>query len=259
MTRNLVSDRPTFDLIGTKECRVSPAFDDASHHPRQVHGVGNARIHAVTGKRHPDVRGIATQEDAPIAETVGNHASSSPILLTKNFERERRSYTEDLADAAIAVDSRQEVVDQPPLATVDREHQAPRPRIQALDRPGPAWHHPEQIRCVDVGGLHLYHSRIAAQPNADLVPYVGMGAVAADHVARGDLKAFTRVEVLGDRQDAVLALLEIEHASAVQDAQSRRCRRTCKQHWLKIDLIDAMRRLRRWPPGVGTIFCPITL
>src|SRR5262249_48871732 len=153
---------------------VSPAFDHAGQHPRQVHGVGNARIHAIASERHPDVRGITAEKDAAIAEAIGYHAPPGPVFLPKNFERERRAYTQDLPDAAIAVDRRQEVVNEPALAAIDREHETPGPGIEAVDCPSSARHHREQVRCEDVRGLYLYHRWVAAEPNADPASHLGM-------------------------------------------------------------------------------------
>ena len=85
------------------------------------------------------MRGIATDEDAAIAEPIGQHAPADPVLLAQDLIFELQSDTEDQTDAAIAVDSgevrlirAQVVVDQPGLAAIDGEHVGAAPRIQRL-------------------------------------------------------------------------------------------------------------------------------
>jgi hypothetical protein len=104
VTRNLLGDRLAFDFVGVEQCRVSPPLYRTRQHPRQVHGVGDPRIHPVACKRHPDMRGIATQENTPVPKTVGDHAPPGPVRLTENLELERGTHAQDLPNAAIAVD-----------------------------------------------------------------------------------------------------------------------------------------------------------
>src|SRR6266851_4920573 len=127
VTRNLLGDRLAFDLVRVEDRGIRPALDYASEHPRQVHGVGDPGIHAVTAKGHPDMRGVATQKNAPVAKAVGDHAAPGPVLLSENLELERGLHAQDLLDAVIAIERRQvlgwrpPVVDEPSLPAVDRE------------------------------------------------------------------------------------------------------------------------------------------
>src|SRR5215469_9970803 len=84
-----------------------------------------------------------------------------------------------------------------------------------------------------------------------------MCTVATDQVAGKDLISLTAVEVPCYCHDAVLGLLEAGHRCTAQDAQiGKRCR-ACEQHGFEIDLINPMRWLGRWPPGIWATFRPV--
>lgn len=54
--------------------------------PRQVHGVGNACVHAVAGVGHPKMGRVTTEEQAPVLQVAGDEAAA----LATN--RRARSY-----------------------------------------------------------------------------------------------------------------------------------------------------------------------
>src|SRR5215472_14314769 len=128
----------------------------------------------------------------PIAKAISDHAPPGPVLLSKNFEVERRPYTKDFAHAAISVDNLvgSEIVDEPSLIAINRECQPPRPRIKTVDCPSSIWHRAQQVRREDAGRLGLHHHRVAAKPDPDSVPYIGMSTVTADQIASRDFEAF---------------------------------------------------------------------
>ena len=172
MARHLVGDRPPLDFVGVEQSGTGPALDDARQHPGEVHGVGDAGVHAVSGERDPDMRRIAAEKDTPIAEPVGEHPPPDPILRTQRLEGERRADAEDVADAAFAVRrhrraGRGEFVDDPSLAPVDRENEAAIAWIDAVDRPGRSRHHCQKAGRPDDRSLGLQHRRIAMQNGAD--------------------------------------------------------------------------------------------
>ena len=96
------------------------------------------------------------------------------------------------AHAASAVDTLvgREIVDEPSLMAINRECQPPRPRIQTVDCPSSIGHRTQQVRCEDVGRFDLHHHRVAAKPDPDSVPYIGMSAITADKKASRDFEAF---------------------------------------------------------------------
>jgi hypothetical protein len=68
----------------------------SSKEPRKVHCVGYPRVHSITGVGHPDVRGVADQENAPAAKFVGNEAAADAVL--ELVVTEIRPDTEDGTD-----------------------------------------------------------------------------------------------------------------------------------------------------------------
>ena len=84
--------------IGLKERGVCPSSDHPCQHPRQVHRIGNAGIHAYPAKGaqmwaaslHKNIR-RSRRRSASIA---------SPVLLAENLEREDGANAEDLPNAA---------------------------------------------------------------------------------------------------------------------------------------------------------------
>ena len=86
-----------------------------------------------------------------------------------------------------------------------------------------------------------------------------MRAVATDDIAGGDRRRRIARGFCRRREDLILTLLDRVDAHPIQDAQARRRRGGAKQHRLEEDLVDAMRRLRRRPPGVRAALRRIAL
>ena len=78
--RNLAGDRPALRLVGIENGRRRPAAQMRRQQPRQVHGVRYAGVHAVTGIGHPDMRGIAGNKRAAVAEFAGDQPAADPVL-----------------------------------------------------------------------------------------------------------------------------------------------------------------------------------
>ena len=214
MARDLLGDRPPLDFVGVEQSGIGPAFDDACQHPGEVHGIGDAGVHAVGGEGNPDMRRVAAQEYAPIAETVGEHPPADPILAAQRFERERRADAKDVADASFAIRRhrrawRGEFVNDPPLAPVDREDEAAMARIDAVDRPGRTGHHRQQTGRPDDRRLGLQHCGVAIQNGADRAANSGMSAVAAHDILSGDGRRRVPADVDRFGEHFILALLDI--------------------------------------------------
>ena len=103
MPRNLLGDGLALNFIGVEQLRAGPAFDHGREHPRQIHRVRDAGVHAIGRERHPDVRCVAAQEDALVTETAGDHASPRPVLLAQRLARKRLRQAEDVAYALLPV------------------------------------------------------------------------------------------------------------------------------------------------------------
>ena len=71
------------------------------------------------------MRGVAAQEHAPVAKTIGEHPPPGPVFLPERLELERGADAENLPNGAIAIDSGgnvagpQKMMDEPSLATVN--------------------------------------------------------------------------------------------------------------------------------------------
>ncbi|MCY1363065.1 hypothetical protein D9M69_498090 [compost metagenome] len=104
---------------------------------------------------------------------------------------------------------------------------------------------------TEVGRLHAAHHVGAVQAGADLLAHRRAAAVATDEVLAADAHCAAVVQVHARGPHAVVVLLEVVDARAVADAQAGRALGMREQHRLEKDLVDAVRRLRRGPPGVG--------
>ena len=102
VSRNLFGDRPTLRLMRREDVGIGPALQHASQHPGQVRGIGDTGVHAIAGERHPEVRGVATDKNAPVAEPIGQHAAADPVFLCQNLEF--YAIAKNRADASIGVD-----------------------------------------------------------------------------------------------------------------------------------------------------------
>ena len=72
--------------------------------PGEIGGIGNAGIHAVAGIGHPQMRGVAADEHAPVAKAVGDQAAADPVFLAEELVFEIGADAEDGADRGVAVD-----------------------------------------------------------------------------------------------------------------------------------------------------------
>ena len=238
---------------------VGPAGEVRGEVPRQIERVGDAGVHAVAGVRHPEVRGVAGDEDAPVAEAVGDEAAADPVFLADDLVREVGADAEDGADARIAVDRlevflarHQVVVDEPGLVAVDREADAAAARVARVAAPGAlAADEAEQLRRADVGRLHALDHRRAGEDRADRLAHQRSAAVAADQVARPHASSRAAVEVARRDRHAALVLHEAGRLAAVPDRHAGLRLGVREQDRLEVDLVDAVRRLGRRPPAVG--------
>src|SRR6185437_16461466 len=117
----------------------------------------------VAAMRYPQMRGVATDENATVAEFLGDETAAGPILFADDLVGEVRTETKNLADRPVAIDrieillaAIEIIVDQPFLAPVHRHHHAAAARVERIIKPCPfAGQAVEQIRRADEGGLHV--------------------------------------------------------------------------------------------------------
>ena len=265
--RHLLGDRPALRRVRLQDRRIGPARQHPRQHPGQIGRIRDSGVHAVAGERHPDMRGVATDEHAPVAEPVGQQAPPDPILLAQHRVVEVRPHPQDQPYATIAVHRveagllrPQIVVDQPGLAPVDREHVGAAPRVQRLRRPRRLRPHPpDQRRRTDVAGLRAPHLRVACQCRPDLPPDLRVPAVAAHHIDAGDLQRLAAIQIFRRRHHAIGRLREPHHTRAIEQGHAVRRSGVIHQQRLQIDLVDPVRRFRRRPPRVRAARRRVTL
>src|SRR5262249_4237064 len=100
----LLGDGPPLHLIGIENPRWVPAGQWRGDRPGQVGRVGNPGVHAVTGGRYPQMRGVTADEHAPVAKTVGDEAAADPVFARDHLVTELRTDAEDRADRPVTVD-----------------------------------------------------------------------------------------------------------------------------------------------------------
>ena len=162
--------------------------------------------------------------------------------------------------AAVAIDrlevsssSLEVVVDQPFLAAVDRNHRAAAPRVERQRHPGRrALIKAEQPRRADIGRLHALDDRRSLQIGADRLADQRTRAVAADDeigMNRATSAPSSRLRTVATTPSSSCA--EIRRTAVrfrMSKPGDRRGMR--EQDRLQVDLVDAMRRLRRRPTGI---------
>ncbi len=104
---HLIRDRLAFRLIGIEYCRRSPPVQMRRQLPAQVDGVGNSGIHSVTRIGHPQMRGVAANEDPAIAEAISDQPSTDPVFLAQDAVLEAFVDAEDGANCPVAIDENQ--------------------------------------------------------------------------------------------------------------------------------------------------------
>ncbi len=102
--RHLLGDWQPLGLIGIENGGVGPATQMGGEQPGQVGGIRDAGIHAVAGKRHPEMAGVAADEDPSLAKLVGDQAAPDPVFLADQLVREISIDAEQRPDAGIAID-----------------------------------------------------------------------------------------------------------------------------------------------------------
>src|SRR5215831_12257957 len=204
------------------------------------------------------MRGVAADEGTPVAEAVGDEPASDPILLRDDIVAEVRPDAENGADRPVAVDriefrlaAVEEIVDQPPLASVDGDRGAAAARIEREIEPAAlAWQQAQKLGCADISRLHALDDRGAAELRPDRPAHGGLAAVATDQIGRDDRRLLPAVEIARRRGDAALVLDELLDLGAVEHADARMRRHLREQQRLEEGLVDAVRRLRRRPGGI---------
>src|SRR5581483_10506348 len=127
---------------------------------------------------------------AAIAEAVGHEATADPILLADDLVLEGIIHAENGAQRPVAIDAVEldffgceVIVDQPVVATVDRDGRAATARIERHGHPGRLLG--DQIlqrRGTDVGGLYALHDVGAGKARADQLADDGAAAIAANQI-----------------------------------------------------------------------------
>jgi len=79
-------------------------------------------------------------------------------------------------------------------------------------------------------------------------------AIATDEIARENLPRRSGVEIVRGRQHAICALFEVGYRRAAENPQALHRRRVREHDRFEVNLIDAVGRLRRRPPAIGTVF-----
>ena len=102
--RDLLGDRLAFHLMGIKNRLGRPALKMRRQHPRQIHRVRDACVHAIARIWHPNVCGVSTDECAAVLEAIGYQPPSEPVLLSEQLVLEIRPDAEQCTDAGVPVD-----------------------------------------------------------------------------------------------------------------------------------------------------------
>src|SRR6516164_487996 len=105
----------------------------------------------------------------------------------------------------------------------------------------------------------MHYRRVAEQFCAHDVTNVGMRAITADQIRGKDFSLAAIIEILSGRAHTAVVLHVVDDPLTVQHGQPRCDSRMGEHDRLQVELIDAMRRFRRRPPGVGTSLCRVTL
>ncbi len=142
-TRDLVGDRLALAFVGVQDLFRRPPIQVRRQQPGQVHGVGDAGVHAVAGVGHPQVGGVAADEHPPVPEPLGHQPPADPVLIGQELVFEVRPHPQDGADAAVAVHRREVplvalevVMDQPGLFAVDGDEVAGALGVVDVAHPG---------------------------------------------------------------------------------------------------------------------------
>src|SRR5262249_51235928 len=155
------------------------------------------------GIGHPDMRGVAGDERAAVAELARDQAAAVPVFLRDDLVVEVGADAENGAQASIAVDRVEialvrlhVVVHQPALASVDGVDHPGARRVDRAGTPGTLVPlQPDQCGCADVGRLHALDDGIAGQLRADCLAYNGAPAVATDQKAATDAPDMAALEI----------------------------------------------------------------
>src|SRR5690348_7681723 len=123
-----LADRNALALIAVEQCRFRPAADHRFELPAEIGGIADARIHAEAAVRRMDMGGVAGEEDAALAETIGDQGAPAPRYARHNLEGEIAAH--EPADHAIDLARRQGFgvaihEDAPEAPAIDRHASAP--------------------------------------------------------------------------------------------------------------------------------------
>ena len=100
---NLFGNGQALSFVSIQNGVGCPLVQSGAEQPGQIHGVGNAGIHAVAGIRHPDMGRIAAQKYPVFAKTISHQASSEPVFSCQDVVFELIIYTENGSDGAVAI------------------------------------------------------------------------------------------------------------------------------------------------------------
>ena len=259
--RHLLRDRLALGLVGVEDALVGPALHARGQQPRQVDRVGDARVHAVAGIRHPQVRGVAGDEDAAVAEAVGHQAAADPVFLADDLVGEVRRPTPRIwrMDQSRSTESNSgssgfrwlctSQVSWPSMAnTVPQRRGLHRVVRPARGLPGISASRP---RRADVGRLHALDHRRAFQLARRSAcarwscrrrsrPGSARAGCASAPLSRSSSCTARRRRASCVKPVSCVRLSSVTPGSAAVCSQQDR---------LQVDLVDAVRRLRRRPPA----------
>src|SRR5262245_47404171 len=91
---------------------------------------------------NPQMRGIAADENASITKAIRDQATADPVLLRDHLIFETRPDAENRSDRPVAIDrielglvAVQEIVNEPGLASIDRDRGPAAPRVERKVHP----------------------------------------------------------------------------------------------------------------------------
>jgi hypothetical protein len=145
-------------------------------------------------------------------------------------------------------------VHQPSLAPVDGIDHPGAARIDDAGAPGGLVKLTKnEIWRANESRLHALHDGVTGQFRADRLADDGARAVAADQIMATEAANGVGLKIAQGRTCGIVLDPDVFDRSPTDDADARLRGRMLKQDWLKEDLVDAVRRLRRRPIAIRAI------